>query len=73
MRCSSRPVSATSGCRPPTGLVVVGAYPAGTPAYDLLREGAEDSAGIRARIAAVALPATDPVDGKIGAVQKDWD
>jgi uncharacterized protein YjlB len=54
------------------GLLVIGAYPAGSPDYDLLREGAEDKARIRARIAAVAMPATDPVGGKNGAVQKYW-
>ena len=54
------------------GLVVVGAYPPGAPAFDLMREGAEDKAGVRARIAAVPLPSTDPVEGKVGAVQRLW-
>jgi uncharacterized protein YjlB len=55
------------------GLLVVGAYPAGSPDFDLLREGAEDKVRIRARIAAVAIPATDPVGGKNGGVQKYWE
>ena len=54
------------------GLLVVGAYPAGSPDYDLLREGAEDKARIRARIAAVAKPVTDPIGGKNGATQEYW-
>jgi uncharacterized protein YjlB len=53
------------------GLLVVGAYPPG-PDYDLLREGAEDKARIRARIAAVAMPATDPVGGAAGSMQQYW-
>lgn len=43
-------------------LLVVGAYPGGQHA-DLMREGAEDKAGIRGRIAAVRLPQADPVAG----------
>lgn len=54
------------------GLLVIGAYPAGSPDYDLLREGAEDKVRIRARIAAVAMPATDPIGGVDGAVQTLW-
>jgi uncharacterized protein YjlB len=54
------------------GLLVVGAYPAGSPDYDLFREGAEDKARIRARIAAVAMPATDPIGGSDGAMQRFW-
>lgn len=57
---------------PAEGLVVVGAYPAGSPDYDLYREGAEDKTRIRARIAAVPIPATDPVGGKDGAVRRLW-
>jgi uncharacterized protein YjlB len=52
-------------------LLVVGAYPAGQWA-DLMREGAEDKAGIRARIAAVALPTTDPVEGARGPMSRAW-
>ena len=43
-------------------LLVIGAYPAGQWA-DLMREGVEDKPGVRARIAAVALPTADPVGG----------
>ena len=53
------------------GLLVIGAYPPG-PSADLLREGAEDKARIRARIAAVPLPPTDPIGGKGGAVMGLW-
>ena len=52
-------------------LLVIGAYPGGQWA-DLMREGAEDKAGIRARIAAVPLPPADPVGGHDGAVMKLW-
>ena len=52
-------------------LLVIGAYPAGQHA-DLMREGAEDKAAIRKRIAAVALPATDPVGGVEGPVATLW-
>jgi uncharacterized protein YjlB len=52
-------------------LLVIGAYPAGQRA-DLMREGAEDKAGIRARIAAVKRPSADPVGGKDGPVAELW-
>jgi uncharacterized protein YjlB len=52
-------------------LLVIGAYPAGQWA-DLMREGAEDKAGIRARVAAVPLPETDPVAGKTGPMLASW-
>jgi len=52
-------------------LLVIGAYPAGQWA-DLMREGAEDKAGIRARIAAVKLPTADPVAGKTGPMFRAW-
>ena len=52
-------------------LLVIGAYPAGQRA-DLMREGAEDKAGIRARIAAVRLPAADPVAGADGLMARLW-
>jgi uncharacterized protein YjlB len=52
-------------------LLVIGAYPKGQHA-DLMREGAADKAGIRARIAAVPLPAADPVAGKAGPMAKAW-
>jgi uncharacterized protein YjlB len=52
-------------------LLVIGAYPAGQRA-DLMREGAEDKTGIRARIAAVTRPANDPVGGKDGPMARLW-
>jgi uncharacterized protein YjlB len=52
-------------------LLVIGAYPGGQRA-DLMREGAEDKAGIRRRIAAVKLPAADPVGGPAGAMAEFW-
>lgn len=52
-------------------LLVIGAYPKGQWA-DLMREGAEDRAGIRARIAAVPLPAADPVAGDAGPMASAW-
>jgi uncharacterized protein YjlB len=56
---------------PSDGLLVIGAYPPG-PSADLYREGAEDKTRIRARIAAVVFPPTDPIDGKQGPVMKLW-
>lgn len=52
-------------------LLVIGAYPRGQRA-DLMREGAEDTAGIRRRILAVPFPASDPVVGTDGPMQKEW-
>jgi len=52
-------------------LLVVGAYPGGQRA-DLMREGAEDIAGIRRRIAAVARPLADPVAGTGGPLAEHW-
>ena len=52
-------------------LLVVGAYPGGQRA-DLMREGAEDTAGIRRRVAAVAMPGADPVAGERGPMQAEW-
>ena len=52
-------------------LLVIGAYPAGQHA-DLMREGAEDTAAIRARIAAVPLPVADPVLGAEGPAVAEW-
>jgi uncharacterized protein YjlB len=37
-----------------------------------MREGAEDKAAIRARIAAVAFPETDPLAGKDGPMHGAW-
>jgi uncharacterized protein YjlB len=52
-------------------LLVIGAYPAGTGA-DLVREGAGDGETIRRRIAAVAVPAADPVAGAAGPMMRLW-
>ena len=52
-------------------LLVIGAYPAGQRA-DLMREGAEDKAGIRERIAEVPRPATDPIVGAAGPMTRLW-
>jgi uncharacterized protein YjlB len=52
-------------------LLVIGAYPPGQRA-DLMREDAEDKAGIRARIAAVAFPDTDPLAGRGGPMLGAW-
>jgi uncharacterized protein YjlB len=52
-------------------LLVIGAYPQGQHA-DLMREGAEDKTAIRARIARVAFPKTDPVGGRDGPVMELW-
>ncbi|MDO8352839.1 MAG: cupin [Aestuariivirga sp.] len=52
-------------------LVVIGAYPLGSK-YDLMRSGESDKAAIRARIAKVAKPDTDPVSGAAGAMISLW-
>lgn len=52
-------------------LLVIGAYPAG-PHADLMREGAEDKAGIRGRIKGVAVPDADPVAGAGGPIAEHW-
>lgn len=53
-------------------LLVVGAYPGGERA-DLMREGAEDRAGIRRRVAAATRPGRDPVAGDGGPMSAHWD
>ncbi|MEJ0013320.1 MAG: cupin domain-containing protein [Bauldia sp.] len=53
------------------GAYALGANPAGTD-RDLFREGAEDTARIRARIVQVARPATDPVTGASGGLHELW-
>lgn len=53
------------------GLLVIGAYPPGQRA-DLMREGAQDRAGIRKRIVAVPFPRTDPVAGGGGPMHAAW-
>jgi uncharacterized protein YjlB len=52
-------------------LLVIGAYPPGSK-YDLMRSGESDKAAIRARIAKVAKPETDPVSGAAGAMLSLW-
>lgn len=52
-------------------LLVIGAYPAGQRA-DLMREGAEDTDGIRQRIAAVGFPERDPIAGADGPMATYW-
>ncbi|WP_191061398.1 cupin domain-containing protein [Geminicoccus harenae] len=51
-------------------LLVVGAYPPGEE-VDLVRDASGDEAA-RARIAAVPLPATDPLDGPDGELMREW-
>lgn len=53
------------------GLLVIGAYPA-AQSPDLLREGAPDRDRVRARIAAVPFPETDPVTGATGPMWEAW-
>jgi uncharacterized protein YjlB len=52
-------------------LLVIGAYPPGSK-YDLMRSGEPDQAAIRARIAKVAKPNTDPVSGATGPMLSLW-
>ncbi|MEQ1523189.1 MAG: cupin [Aestuariivirga sp.] len=52
-------------------LLVIGAYPPESK-YDLMRSGESDKTGIRARIAKVAKPETDPVSGAAGAMLTLW-
>lgn len=52
-------------------LLVVGAYPPGQ-VPDLLRGDPAELAAARARIAAVPLPATDPVHGSRGPLARLW-
>ena len=52
-------------------LLVVGAYPPG-PDRDLMRAGEVDRNGVRARIASVAKPNTDPIRGRDGPMIGVW-
>ena len=52
-------------------LLVVGAYPGGSR-YDTRRGRAEDYAGSLRAVAAVPLPACDPVCGQHGPLQAAW-
>jgi uncharacterized protein YjlB len=54
-----------------SGLLVIGAYPRGQ-SPDLIREGAPQGPAIRARIAAVPSPETDPVTGAAGPMWEAW-
>jgi uncharacterized protein YjlB len=53
-------------------LLVIGAYPPGTP-QDLMRAGESDKSEIRRRIKSVPRPATDPITGAAGPVLELWD
>ncbi len=53
------------------GLLVIGAYPPGA-SVDLKREREPDGEAIRARIAALPMPAKDPVAGDDGPMQTLW-
>ncbi len=52
-------------------LLVVGAYPGGSE-YDICRGDAADYARAKAAVAAVPLPATDPVAGANGPLGRLW-
>jgi uncharacterized protein YjlB len=52
-------------------LLVIGAYPPG-PSRDLMRAGETDKSAIRARVATVGKPATDPISGANGPVARLW-
>ncbi|HEY2317739.1 MAG TPA: cupin domain-containing protein [Solirubrobacteraceae bacterium] len=52
-------------------LLVVGAYP-GAMSWDLRRGDPAEYDEVQANIAAVPLPATDPVDGADGALPRLW-
>ena len=52
-------------------LLVIGAYPPG-PDRDLMRAGEVDRNGVRARIASVAKPITDPIRGHDGPMIGVW-
>ncbi|HEX3350317.1 MAG TPA: cupin domain-containing protein [Acetobacteraceae bacterium] len=54
-----------------SGLLVVGAY-AGGADYDTCRGDPEQAERVRRNIAAVAIPASDPVDGWSGALSALW-
>jgi uncharacterized protein YjlB len=53
-------------------LLVVGAYPDGM-SWDLRRGDPDEYDEVRANIAAVPLPRTDPVGGESGALPRLWD
>jgi uncharacterized protein YjlB len=53
-------------------LLVIGAYPTGQEHYDLRRGDPEELEEAERNIAAVPLPATDPVDGAEGPLVESW-
>jgi uncharacterized protein YjlB len=53
-------------------LLVVGAYPRGQEGYDLCRSDPSERPRALERIAAVPLPAADPVYGRDGPLAKQW-
>ncbi len=52
-------------------LLIVGAYPGGA-GFDLCRGDPADYAAVLRRIAAVALPDSDPVEGREGSLRRLW-
>lgn len=52
-------------------LLVVGAYPGGAD-YDIRRGDADEHGTVMRNIAAVKLPACDPVSGRDGPLRKFW-
>ena len=56
-----------------SGLVIVGAYPAGQEDWDLKRaDSASDYQRARSEVPRVALPANDPVTGSVGPLLDHW-
>ena len=55
----------------PVDLLVVGAYPEGRD-WDLRRGSPDERAEVLANIAAVPLPATDPLHGAAGSLMEAW-
>ena len=53
------------------GLLVVGAYPEGR-SWDVRRGDPAERATVLANLAAVPLPATDPLEGKAGPLLETW-
>lgn len=53
-------------------LLVIGAYPVGTPSWDLCRGLPEERPQALNNIAAVELPASDPVFGADGPMLEHW-
>ena len=51
---------------------MVGGYPAGAPDPDLHRGAPEEHPAVVRAIAAVPMPAADPVGGEHGALRRLW-